>query len=189
MHVPWDLQLDKADFDRWLDRQEKKHEWKEGRVVQMSNASKAHARIAANLVRALSVKLDLDRWSVTATDLGVEDEDSRRFPDGIAEPMDDDDKGRRSRQPELLVEVLSPSSVATDFREKPEDYMRCQRLQAYCVGSQDAALCWIWQRELATGGLPTRTIEMAGRGRSIQLSALAIDLPLAEIYRGINTVE
>ncbi|MFM9940534.1 MAG: Uma2 family endonuclease [Hyphomicrobiaceae bacterium] len=184
-----DLKLDKTAFNRWLDRQEGKYEWKDGRVVQMSNASKAHARIVANLVRAIGGKLDLDRWSVTASDLGVEDEDFLRFPDIIVEPMDDDDKGRRSRQPALLIEVLSPSSVGADFRDKPEEYMRFASLQAYGVVSQDAALCWIWQRDSATGQFPVKPTEFIGREPSISFSALGIDLPLAEIYRGIKTAD
>ncbi len=176
--------LSKDEFCRWIERQEAKFEWKDGRVVQMSNVSKAHARVTANLLRTISARLDLDRWSVTASDLGVEAEGFIRYPDIIVEPMDTDDKGRRARAPVLLVEVLSPSSVGIDFTEKRAEYASFASLQAYLVVSQDEALVWAWQRG-DDGLLPAMPVEIAGREASIHLAGLSLDVPLAEIFRGV----
>ena len=72
MNAPLTLTMSKAEFDRWVGRQETKHEWKEGRVVQITDVTKAHARIVANFIRSLSARLDPIEWSITASDLGVE---------------------------------------------------------------------------------------------------------------------
>ena len=66
MNAPIAPQLDNTAFCRWVERQEGKFEWKEGRIVGMSNVTKARARIVADLVRALSARLDFDQWSLTA---------------------------------------------------------------------------------------------------------------------------
>lgn len=184
MNAPFQLTMSKPEFLRWIERQERKHEWKEGHVVQMTNVTKAHARIVSNIMFALRSRLTGDTWSVTASDLGVEDEDFIRYPDVIVEPMDDDDKGRRSRTPVLIVEVLSPSSVGTDFTQKREEYTRLASLAAYLIVSQDEAIAWLWRRG-AEGSFPGHPEEIRGRDTTLDLPRLAITLPLSEIYRGI----
>lgn len=186
MNAPLDLRLDKAAFCAWLDRQECKYEWKEGRVVQMTNVTKAHARIVANIVRAISNRVDLDSWSVTPSDLGVEGEDFIRYPDVIVEPMDTDDSGRRAWGPVLLVEVLSPSSVGIDFTEKLDEYTGFSTLQAYMIASQDEPILWIWRKSQDTGQFPPKPAEIRGRDAHVDIPGLAINVPLVEIYRGVR---
>ena len=190
MNAPLDLRLDKASFDRWLLDQERKYEWKEGRVVQMTNVTRGHSRVVANILRLLSAKLDIDKWAVVASDFGVEKETFVRFPDVLVEPEDAGDFSvRRSEKAILLFEVLSPSSVDTDMMEKPEEYMSFDTLEAYVVASQDAAICWVWQRDPATGKFPLKPLKVSGRNQAIGLAARAISLPLAEIYRNIPTID
>ncbi len=184
MNAPLNLRLDKASFTSWLDRQDRKYEWKEGRVVQMSHVTKAHARIVSNILRAFSARLDLDRWAVTASDLGVEDTDWLRFPDVIVEPMDTDDKARRAQHPAIIVEVLSPSSIGIDMTEKPEEYATIATLSAYIVASQDEPILWLWQRN-PVGQFPTKPVEINERDQSLTLTFENLNVPLAEIYRGV----
>lgn len=186
MNAPFDLRMDKSAFCRWLERQDGKYEWTGGRVVQMTNVTKAHARIVANVLRVFSTNLDLDKWSITASDLGVETKDSVRFPDLLVEPLDTDDKGRRATEPVILLEVLSPSSAGTDFTEKLAEYTSLPSLEAYIVASQDEPICWLWQRG-PDGAFPRLPEEIKGRDAAIALTARAISLPLADIYRGIGT--
>ncbi len=190
MNAPTDLRLDKATFNRWLLDQERKYEWKDGRVVQMNNVTRGHSRVVANILRALSARLDPDAWAVVASDFGVENETFVRFPDVLVEP---ESAGpfdvRRSKNAILLFEVLSPSSVDTDMLEKPAEYMTLDSLEAYVVASQDAAICWIWERDPETGTSPAMPVRIAGRAQSIPLAKRHVALPLAEIYRNIPTVD
>ena len=189
MNAPFDLRLDKAAFKRWSRDQERKYEWKDGRVVQMSNVTRGHASIAMNIAMALGARLDRDAWRIVASDFGVENATFLRFPDVLVEPMGGDLAGRRSENAVVLFEVLSPSSVDIDMIEKPAEYMTFATLEAYVVASQDAALCWIWQRDPATRAFPAKPERIAGREQAIPFKKLAIDLPLAEIYRNIPTSE
>ena len=70
----FDLHLDKAAFKRWLRDQKRKYEWKDGRVVQMANVTRGHSRVVANMLRAMSLRVDGDTWAVVASDFGVENE-------------------------------------------------------------------------------------------------------------------
>ena len=185
MNAPFSQGMDKAAFNRWVERQERKYEWKDGRVVQMPNVTKAHARIVANFLFAIGGTLDRDKWSVTASDLGVEGEKWVRYPDVIVEPMDADDKSRRAERAVLLVEVLSPSSVGTDFSEQLDEYTSFGPLEAYIVASQEEPIVWVWQRDGASRAFPKKPEEIAGRQASVTLRALGVSLPLAELYRGI----
>ena len=190
MNAPFDLHLDKAAFNRWLLKQERKYEWKEGRVVQMTNVTRGHSRVVANILRAMSARLDADAWAVVASDFGVEKEAFVRFPDILIEPENAGDfKSRRSENAVLLFEVLSPSSVDTDMIEKPAEYMSFNSLEAYVVASQDAALCWLWQRDPLTRAFPAKPERIAGRDQSIAFQKLSVALPLAEISRNIPTSE
>ena len=191
MNAPFDLRLDKAAFDRWLLSQEQKYEWKEGRVVQMNNVTRDHASVVSNILHALRNRLESRLWRVVASDFGVEDQNFVRFPDVLVEPKKSGTppKGRRSHDATVLFEVLSPASVDTDLIEKPEEYMALPTLEAYVVASQDAAICWLWQRDPAGRLFRAKPVRIAGRDQMVPLAALGIELPLAEIYEDIATAD
>lgn len=185
MNAPFSLRMTKAEFVRWVERQEGKYEWKEGRVVQMTNVTKAHARIVARFIIALGGRLDPEAWSVTASDLGVENEGFLRYPDVVVEPMDSDNQGRRARSPVLMAEVLSASSVDVDFLEKTEEYTQFSTLQMYVIASQDEAICWVYERDPATRSFPKKPVRIEGLDQLLAIKALGVELPLRELYRGV----
>lgn len=62
-------------------------------------------------------------------------------------------------------------------------------LEAYVVVSQDAAICWIWPRDASTKTFPSKPVKIVGREPSPEPAFFAATLPLAEIYRGIESEE
>ena len=185
MSAPFQHLIEKATFCAWVERQEGKYEWKEGRVVQTTNVTRAHVVIVANLLRALSARLDLESWSVVASDFGVEDEDFIRYPDVLIEPAGADPKSRHSEKVTALFEVLSPSTAGTDLSIKPEEYMRFASLELYAVVTQDEPILWVWQRN-AERRFPSRPIQISGRDAALEITSLGLALPLSEVYRGIR---
>lgn len=180
--------MTKAAFLHWVQRQERKYEWKDGSIVQMANVTKAHARTVSNFVTSLSNRLDVDVWSVYASDLDVETEGTVRYPDVIVEVFDADGRSRRSLKPIVLVEVLSVSTSSTDFIDKLAEYLTFDSLEAYVVASQDEPILWVWQRDATSRVFPAKPQQIDGRDQSLVLTTLKITLPLAELYRGIATV-
>ena len=189
MNAPLDLKLDKAAFNRWLLDQERKFEWKDGRVVRMNNVTRDHADIVSNIMFALRERLGSKDYSIVASDFGVERQRFIRFPDVLVEPRASERKARRSETALLLFEVLSPSSLATDLIEKPQEYAGLDTLEAYVVVSQDAAIVWLWERDRDSGQFPNEPFKIAGRDQVLPLVGRGISVPLEIIYENIPTVD
>lgn len=184
--TPVGARMDKAAFCRWVEGQERKYEWKDGRVVMMNNVTRGHSEIGTNLIVLFRQLQDPRQWGIHAVDFGVETATSIRYPDIVVEHKMDDRKGKRADAPVILVEILSPSSKDRDFVEKLAEYTTFDSLEAYIVASQDDAMLWSWQRQ-ADGSFPDEPQETTGRGNALKLIARDVALPLNDIYLGVET--
>ncbi len=185
-NVPYEPPLHKADFLRWVQSQERRHEFKDGRTIMQAGGTKRHNWIAVNFVTALKARLDDKLWAVGMADIAVEIGDDIRYPDVLVEPLTDDGTSLSTDKPTILVEILSPSSVAIDMNIKLAEYTSLPSLEVYVVVSQDETICWVWQRSGDNRAFTAKPVEIKGREKSIHLTTPAITLALADIYRGIG---
>ena len=176
--------VDRETFQRWVVDQERRYEWVEGKIIMMTEVSRDHSRIVTNLVVALAAVLDRDLYEIASSDFGVNTPLSRRFPDVLVEPASQDGKGRTSENPIFIAEVLSPSTVTVDRKQKAAEYATLASLQTYAVFSQYEPTVWVWQRD--ESGLPEKPTRLEGRDARLDIPALGTSLPLADIYRGIG---
>lgn len=181
----YDAPLDKAAFLDRVQGREGRYELKGGQVVMQAGGTRRHSWITGNLVVAHAARLDPERWAVGPVDVAVEIGEDVRYPDVIVERRLDDGATVSTSRPVLVVEVLSPSSVGTDMSVKAAEYTSLASPQAYLVVSRDAPIIWVWHRDPASGAFPRLPIEIAGRDRAVEIAALGITLPLADIFRGI----
>jgi Uma2 family endonuclease len=188
MNAPLGLKLDKRAFLQWVQKQERRCEFKDGEVIMHPGGTKRHSWIIGRFVSLLSACLDPNEWSVGPTDIAIEIGPDIRYPDVVVERIHDDGTTLATDTPALLVEVLSPSSVGTDMVEKLAEYTSLPSLEAYIVASQDEPICWVWQRGGKDRSFPNKPEEIAGRDKEIVIAALGITLPMSEIFRGIGTV-
>lgn len=187
MNAPLDVKMDKATFLRWASHQEGKYELVAGRPILQESATRRHGQLAKNIERMLDHQLDAARWSVMRGELSVEIGDETRIPDVMVEPAGLDGRAVVTSVPVLLVEVLSPSSLRNDMKAKPDLYFQIPSLEAYIVVSQDEPYAWVWQRSQdAARVFPEKPDEIDDPAASIKLAHLGVDLPMAEIYRGIS---
>jgi Uma2 family endonuclease len=185
--APYSARMDKAAFLRWnADREGTRCELKDGEIVMHPGVSRNHYGISSGFAFALSTRLEQQIWGIAGGDFAVEIGEDIRYPDVLVERRGGDGQAYTTLEPVLLVEVLSPTSVGRDLRTKVEEYLGLPSLEAYIVASQDEPIVWIWQRDTVSREFPAEPTEIAGREREITLPALAISLPLAEIYRGIG---
>ena len=185
MNEPLNLPLDKRAFLRWAEGREGHFELKGNRVVMMTGGTKNHARVTARIATALSRRLDPDRWAITTADLAVETGEDVRYPDVLVEALDDEGDALSTTRPVLVVEVLSPSSLALDLNVKAFEYMSLDSLECYIVAAQDEPRAWVWQRP-ATGSdrrFPAAPQEILGRDANIGVAAFGIEISLGEVYR------
>jgi len=183
MNVQPRVPMDKDTFLAWAQGREGRFELVERRVVMMVGGSKTHALIASQLMRALWARIDVTKWVVLGSDLAVDvGPDSLRYPHAIVDCIG----GQRAvvaTAPVLIAEVLSPSSATLDLGDKAAEYLRLPSLATYLVLSQDEIKAWVYLKgsEQHAGPEPIR-----GAEATIRVPALGIELPLAEIYRGIE---
>jgi Uma2 family endonuclease len=179
--------MTKAAFLHWVQRQERRHELKDGRAIMQAGTTKRHSSICVNFISALSARLNLDVWSVFTADVAVEIGEDIRFPDVSVERRAGDGSSLSTDTPVVLIEVLSPSSITTDMTVKLAEYTSLPSLEAYIVASQDKPILWVWQRDAATRAFPAKPQQIDVRDQTLHITALNIALPLTELYRGIAT--
>ena len=189
MNSRLDLKLDKRAFLHWAEGREGHYELKGNRVVMMTGGTRNHAFITQEIVYALRRRLDPVVWRVTAADLAVAIGEDIRYPDVLVEPAGYEGSALSTDCPVFLAEVLSPSSLALDFREKAAEYMSLPSLEAYLVAAQDEPRMWLWQRPVKGEGarpFPAAPQELVGLDAKLSLTALGVDARLAEIYASLT---
>jgi Uma2 family endonuclease len=185
MNVQLDLRMDKSEFLAWVQAHEGRYELAGNRVVMMTGGSRGHAIITRRLASALEKRLDRRRWTVLTSDFGVDLGPSTvRYPDVVVDAAGGQLKDLTATAPALIAEVISPSSAKDDLGAKAAEYVRLPSLSAYLVLAQDEPKAWVWVR--GTAGFPPAPIPVTGLDATVEIAALGLDLPLSEIYSGIE---
>ena len=184
MTLPAHDPLTKEAFLAWVERREERYEFSDGRVIKLVRVTRNHAQVATNLLCALASRLRRERHDVFLGAFAVHVDDSVRFPDVLVEPVQSDGKSLEAKHPILIAEVLSPGTHHLDFGDKLREYLTLPSLDTYLIISPDEPRIWVWQR--TDGTFPEEPEIIEKRDEHVDLPALAIDIPLEEIYRGIT---
>ena len=169
------------EFLRWVEAQPARYEFVGGRVVLMAGGSAAHNDIQVNLLAALRNRLRDGPCRPNGPDLMLRiDDRTGRFPDASVTC------GERSRnfltEPTVLFEILSPATEARDRGEKRREYQRLPSLAHYVLIDQETPRVEIYTR----GDGRWLFQELEGLEATVQLEAIAIELPLAELYDRVS---
>jgi Uma2 family endonuclease len=179
--------LDKrVTVDEYLDRDhasDRKYEYVDGEVREMTGASRAHNLICWRILIALGKHLDPDRFEAYPGEMRVRAGEQGPFyyPDiAIAQvqPKIVRDRGDTLLEPLVVFEVLSPTTEMIDRREKFPNYCGIGSLNDYVLVAQDEVRVDHYSRDDETW----KVIVIKDRSRSISLPSVGIELPIAEIY-------
>ncbi len=172
------------DFFAFTDTRPDEEKWELLDGIPEMNAAPSylHQTILKNLILAFA-RLEGERrnWAAVPgfglriTDKNVPVPDLLVRPDSLLAAQDCDDAI-------VAIEILSPSTAHKDRRVKRTLYANLPSLQQYIIVAQDKAAVVSYER---VGGFAEKTIE--GRDAVLELPALGIALPLAEIYRGTGS--
>jgi Uma2 family endonuclease len=177
--------LTKADFHAFMAREpEGRFEFEDGRIINMTGGTGNHSGIGFRFGSAIERQIDGEKYMVHGSDRGVELPQSVRYPDAIVEALPFDGDSRWTKEPVLIVEVLSDDSQKRDKVTKVEEYLTIETLRAYIVAEPDAPDCLVWVRG-ADGRFPEQPETVAGADGVINVPALGLSLKLAEVYRHI----
>jgi Uma2 family endonuclease len=163
-----------------------KHEYLGGVVYAMASARNAHNLIAANTLGALYGRLRGRRCRAFNSDtkIRVRLPTHVRFyyPDVpvICRPNPQTDSFQD--EPAVLFEVLSRSTRRIDEGEKKDAYLTIGSLGAYVLVEQETPAVVVFRR--TEQGFVREVYE--GLDAIVPLPEIEIDLPLAEVYDGVE---
>ena len=175
----------------YLDREREadfKSEYYRGEIFAMSGGSPRHSLIAANFAGAAWQSLRDKPCDVYNSDLRVKVSPSGlyTYPDAsiiCGELEFDDDKKDTVTNPTVLVEVLSESTESYDRGAKSSLYRDLPSLRELLLVDQKAAHVQQFIRQENGGWL---LFEKTDLEESVKLDSVDIEIPLSEIYRGVQ---
>jgi Uma2 family endonuclease len=156
-------------------------EYDDGRVYALAGAQPEHVQIVTNLVTALHTTLRERGCRVLATDQRVQVGEKFYYPDvGVVcdSPEYGDDNPPSLRNPNLLVEVTSPSTARRDHEAKLDAYTRIGSLGEYWIVSSDRPLLLQHVRR----GEEWVIRIFRGRDASVHCDAFDVDVALTDVY-------
>ena len=162
-----------------------KHEYIDGEIYPMTGGTLNHSAIMANTIGELRQLLKESNCQVHTSEMRVGVSPTRYvYPDlsVICNAPETDHNTMTLLNPTLVAEVTSPSSEDYDRTAKRTYYQALPSLQIYLVIDQHEALVEAYLRH--EGGWLLR--EYSDLDAVVPLPALGCDLPLAEIYAGID---
>ncbi|MCU0713888.1 MAG: Uma2 family endonuclease [Pirellula sp.] len=163
-----------------------KSEYVDGWIRAMSGSTHRHNRIKLNCLVQLSLKLRDQRCQPLDSDTKVrlDNEGKRRFyyPDAQVVCDSNELSSVYQDRPDLIIEVLSPSTRRYDLDEKMTAYLTISSLQCYLLLEQHQPIAIIMRR--TRSGFLREDIQ--GMNASIDLPTLGISLATRDIYDGIE---
>jgi len=161
-----------------------KSEYYDGIMYAMPGVSWKHALITANLGAELHNALKASSCSAVTSDMRVRIAIGGLFayPDVVVvcdQPGFTDAHVDTLLNPQVLIEVLSPSTEAYDRGFKSQQYRKLESLQEYALTSQSEPRIEVFRRQSGTQWVLT---EFAGLESACRFDTLNVSIPLADIY-------
>ena len=178
-----------AEYLDWEERQEVKHEYIDGAILEMSGGTGEHSIIIGNIQGLLWNRLIFPQYTVHTSEMRVKFSPTRYvYPDLSVvrgESVYDDASRLNLLNPVFVVEVTSPSSLMRDRVDKLDLYFTVASIEAYLIIDQDRHRADLYTR--ADEGWHVRVFNQPKD--VIPLPMLNCELSLAQVYRGIQFEE
>jgi Uma2 family endonuclease len=161
-----------------------RHEYLGGLVYAMAGETRVHNTIAGNLYIAIRQHLRGGPCKLYVSDirvnLSLRDDEYYYYPDLVVTCDPRDTHPRFVRHPQLLIEVMSPSTERVDKREKFFAYTTIESLEEYVLIAQSPPEVTVYRR--AEGW---RAVKVNGLEATIALESLSVEVPMAVVYDGL----
>ena len=167
-----------------------RHEYRNGEILAMAGGSYRHSLILANLIRELGNALKGKPCRALESNLRVRIPRTPlyTYPDAsvvCGEPQFDpnDEAMETVTNPRVLLEVISPTTEGYDRGEKFTRYRQIESLEEYVLISQDVPRVEVFFRQANGTWLFSA---FSGPEARVKLAGLGIEIPLKEIYAGVE---
>lgn len=174
---------------------DRKYEYLNGMAYLMSGGSVAHDRITRNVGYALDSRLRSGSCRAFGVDvqvlLGTKKNSKKHyaFPDATVSCNVADRRPENTliESPQVVIEVLSPSTEARDRGVKFKAYQGCPTMQEIVLVSQFAQYVEIWQRDDQNSN--TWHYRHYGPGEIVEIKSIDVQIEIADIYQGLDFEE
>ena len=162
---------------------ETKHEFIDGVMYAMAGASRNHNLISANLLAALHSHVRGTPCATFSADmllkLSINDADIAYYPDLMVVCDPEDNNNRYSKNPTVVIEILSKSTQRVDLREKFLAYQTIDSVQEYVVIRQDMMDIAVHQRS------NNWQAEHYRQGDRLVIPSIKLELAVDEVYERV----
>ena len=161
-----------------------RHAFIDGEIFAMGDASRSHNLIMSSVIATLYSQLRGKGCETYPSDMKVRTPatGSYAYPDVTVvcgEARFADDQRDVLLNPTLIVEVLSPATEAFDRGVKFQRYRELNSLREYILIAQDRPFI---ERFVRLDDGTWRLSEASGPGATVDLTAIACQLALADVY-------
>jgi Uma2 family endonuclease len=182
MNHPARLALAPDEFLAWESRQERKYELVNGVARMMAGGTFAHTLIARSLTIALAARLKGKPCQPFFERKVSMPRGNYRYPDVVVDCGRNAMADLAAKEPRVVFEVESPSTTTLEQLERLEDYQSVASITTIVLLAQTRAQGRVFFRD----GAGWRSISIAGMDAAAPIDDLAISLPFAEIYEGVE---
>jgi Uma2 family endonuclease len=160
-----------------------RHEYIDGEVYAMAGESRRHNRIAFNMARQFENHLENTNCETYFEGVKIRASSATYYyPDVVVTcETENEDEEYILKFPRLIVEVFSPSTAATDKREKLIAYKFIESLHEYAIVWQDEKRVELHRRK-NDGWLIFFFLHDADE---VEFDSIGLKTTVAEIYRNI----
>jgi len=175
------------EFLAWQENQERLYELVDGLPVlplkMMTGASRAHDRVAVNILASLHRQLRGGPYAPTTDALAVRiPAGNIRRPDITVERGQGGRRGTSVEEPRVVIEVLSPSTRTFDRYRKLIEYQSIESLRHILLVDTDVPRIDMVARNPDGTWTPTT---YDGLAATIELAAIGASLSLADVFEGV----
>ncbi|WP_167591861.1 Uma2 family endonuclease [Jiella endophytica] len=173
-----------AEFFAWQESQDERYELVNGFPLLQPRAPMGHNLLVVNILGGIGQRLRRSPCRAFTANIGVETLPGQiRRPDAGIDCGIFDPDGYLAAKPIVVFEVLSPSTRDFDRLRKVDEYKQVSTMRHIVVVEPKRPQVLVWSRNMASESAGKWTAEeMIGLERVIRLDAVALELPLAEIY-------
>ena len=181
--------MTEAEYLAYERASEIRHEFWRGELFAMAGASEGHNLASGNLFVAVQLALRDKPCRAYTHDMRVFASQSRAYvyPDIVVAcpPIEFKDEKRDTLlNPQVVVEVLSPSTESYDRGKKFDLYRQSESLRQYVLIAQDEPRVMSYIRQ--SDGVAWLLTPLAGLNAVLEFPTLGLSVPLSEIYRNVE---
>ena len=171
------------EYLRFEEKAKVSHEFVDGHVFAMSGSTQAHNVICGNVFAALHGSLRGGPCQAYANDmkLKISSVSSYYYPDIMVSCEPFEAKSIFKHSPVLVIEILSPSTMQIDRREKLVAYQKIASLKEYVIIYQDRQRAEVYRRGEISGGWEFSVL-------SAQLDLVLESLPNGPLVLSFSTI-